>query len=1374
MPTTAKFPGSDHTSRGFHRLLFAVDVMQARGPKRPATEASQPALAPGTIFQGGYEILSSLGAGTFGWVFRARQLSTGQDVAIKVLRLRSGGAAADAENHAARFRREMRVCAGLSHPNIVRLIDSGETEGGLLYAVFEYVPGETLKEVLDAEGKLSLRETLHLMTQVLDALSCAHARGVVHRDLKPENIMVTKTGVRRNALVLDFGLGGFTREAEAWALPRLTATHELMGTPCYAAPEQLRGEPPTTRSDLYSWGLTFLECLTGERAVQGGSVHEVIMRQLGPEPVPIPPPLRHQPLGRVLEVVIAKQVEKRDVTIEGLLEGLAGLETPPAHADGGQPRPPLSEGERRQVTIVSVRLAMKPVEGRVVDVEEVDELLHAGHALVGEIAARYGGRPTSALADRIVLVFGHPKAREDDARRAVRAALAIVAEMERSDRRLAVERGAQVEAHLGVHTGVLIVRELRQGIDRGLYDLVGLTPQVAARLDEQAGPGEVLASEDTRRLLRDAFTAERTGVFRLAELSRPLTVFRLGARREGTGLETVPRVQEAPLVGRELELRRLVGLWERAQDGRAGAVLITGEPGIGKSRLARELRRRVAAEAWLEAHCVAEYQESPLRPLLELLLALGQPLDVLLARHGFDLAETMPLFATLLPEPAMNTYPPLPLTPDRLRELTLATLLSLFMRMAQERPIVLAVEDLQWADPTTVELLGQILQELRTAQLVTAEAAPRLCVVLTARPEFSPPWSLEDVLLIQPPRLGRDDVERMVTAELAAGDSLPATLLERVVQHADGVPLFVEEVVCMLVESGALRDLDELADGLGLQIPSGLRDLLTARLDLLSASARGTIQLAATLGREFRYELLQAVACRDESLLRDDVRELLDAGLLYARRSVRAETYLFKHALIRDAAYASMTRPKRRELHLRIARSLRERFPDVEQDRPEILAQHYERGGDLETGVHYWKGAGDRTMARGAYVESISIFEHGVALLRDLPASRARTQRELALTESLGMALFLTRGWTAPEVEPKFAHALALCDELGGDVPIRVLFGMWAIRAVRSDRDAASRLCAAVQRRAAGSEDDRVRHAAHAWAGVMAFYGGDFPRARDEMTTAAEWSKTEGFKAFVREYGYDATIDVFAFLMWSLWLLGYPDRALDVSNEMRSIAERGRYPFAVAMALGYSANLARDRGETERVLELTQRSIAFANEQKLYFWLGPAMCTRGWALAQQGSLEEGVALIRRGLGIYDAIGVRSTYAYHLSGLIEAQLVSGAAAEALPPVREAIAQCETLLDCFYEAELRRLEGELLRVEGREEEAEASFRAALALANRQSAKSFELRAATSLARLLRERGTCTEARTVLADVYGWFTEGLETRDLRTARTLLAQIG
>jgi TOMM system kinase/cyclase fusion protein len=891
-------------------------------------EAREPALTIGSVFQGGYEIVAPLGSGGFGWVYKARQLSTGQDVAIKVLRVLAGDSAADIANQSARFRREMRLCAGLAHPNIVRIIDSGETSEGTLYAVFELVPGVTLRQVLADEGKLEVPEAVHLMSEVLDALACAHARGVVHRDLKPDNVMISKTGARRHALVLDFGLGGFSAEGEGWELPRITATREAMGTPCYAAPEQLRGEPPQARSDLYSWGLIFLECLTGELAISGGSAADVIWKQLGPDPVPIPASLRTQRLGRLLEIVTAKQIEKRDVTIPGLLEALGAIQgAGPASGLEARRTDDLPDGERRQLTIVSCRLSVRPLERRSLDPEEMDEALHAQHARYAELAARAGGQTAGVLADRVLLVFGYPRAREDDARRAARTALAIAEEAARATRRLETERGLRLEVRVGLHTGLVVVRELRQATFQGLYDLVGLTPQIAARLDERAAPGEVLVSADTHRLLRGEIATEAVGDIQPWADAGSMAVFRLVAQPGPSGVRVTPSASETPLIGRVTPLRDLLEVWTSAQRGHPGAVLMRGEPGIGKSRLVRELRHRLPAEGWLEARCVAENEGSPLRPFVDLLLALGEPIETLLLRYGFEVPETLPLFATLLSQTLDPRFVAAQLTPDLQKERTLRAVLEFIMRMAQERPIVLAIEDLHWADPTTLELTQLLLQEVRSAAAVASDPPLRLGVVLTARPDLTPPWPLEDVTLIQLTRLARPDIEEMIGAGLATGRVLPRAVIDKVVECSDGVPLFVEEVTRVLLRSvDAERGERAGAENVEMDVPSTLRELLTGRLDGLSSSARETIQVAAILGRELRYELLDAVAHKDEALLREDLRELIDAGLFFPRRSMRGEGYVFKHSLVRDAAYESMTRPRRLRLLEIVCWSFRDRF----------------------------------------------------------------------------------------------------------------------------------------------------------------------------------------------------------------------------------------------------------------------------------------------------------------------------------------------------------------------------------------------------------------------------------------------------------------
>ena len=1333
-------------------------------------EALNRDLTIGADFLGQYQVLSELGAGRFGWVYRARQRSTGQDVAIKVLRVHPADSGADVANQVERFRREMGLCAGLSHPNIVSLIDSGQSDDGTLYAVFEYVPGSTLRDVIAAEGRLPLGEALHLMAQVLDALSAAHARGVVHRDMKPENIMVTRTGARRNALVLDFGLSGFTQDAEGWVLPRLTATQEMMGTPCYAAPEQLRGEPASTRSDLYSWGLILLECLTGELAVGGGSGHEVILKQLGPDPVAIPSWLRSRRLGRLLEIVTAKLIDKRAVTAEGLLEALAQIERGeiPARSEATAPEA-LPEGERRQLTVVSCRLTVTPLGGRRLDPEEVDELVHAQHAIFAELAGRASGQVGSVLADRVLLVFGHPRAREDDARRAARTALQIAAEVGRASGRLEGERGLRLEVRIGVHTGVVVVRELRLATYQGLYDLVGPTPEIAARLDERAAAGEVLVSGDTQRLLRGEITAEPSGQLRPWEDSDPIPLFRLTGEDRRHGLETVAWVRETPLVGRALEFRRLLAAWEQAQAGRAVAILLAGEPGIGKSRLVRELRRRVPIDGWLEGRCGAENQASPLRPIVDLLLAAREPIAALLAHHGFDFAETLPLFTALLGIPLDPLYPPLQLTPDRRKELTLSAVLSLVLRMAQERPLVLAVEDLHWADPTTLELVTQLVQEVQSGQRVPGERASRLCLLFTARPEFGPPWSLEDASLIQLVRLDRPDIEQMIAGALVAGQSVTDTLLEQVVRHSDGVPLFVEEITRVLMASPR-RGLGTSA----VEIPTSLRDLLTARLDQLSPSAREAVQLAAVLGREFRYELLECVARKSEPLLREDVSELIRAGLLYARRSVRAATYLFKHSLVRDAAYDSLTRARRRSLHAQVASTLRERFPDVEEQQPELLALHFENAGDVVTAVTYWHRAGERALKRAAYAEALQLLQHGLTVLEGMSESSTRLRLELELLTTLGTVQFSTQGAGTEEVQQTFTRARALCDRLGDDLSHGVLTGLFVVPYVRGDREATAALVPRFERLLDLTDDPVSCISGRAALGQLAFWRGDFLAARDHLAVGIQFYGTDEFQRFVRESGWDGGLFCHAYEMCALWNLGYPDQAEARRRELVAIAEATGNPYSILIALGFGTTLLYDRGDMEATLQTSERIIALSTEQRLYPWLAGGLCGRGAALVERGSFEEAVAQIEQGLNLYLGIGLRCSYSYYLTYQAAALRAAGRPTDALGVVEQGLALCETLFAHHHESELLRLKGELLDAMGDRDGAEAALRAALDIARRRNARSLELRAAMSLARLLRDRGAADEARALLGAVYSWFTEGFDTGDLRRARGLLAELG
>jgi TOMM system kinase/cyclase fusion protein len=1307
----------------------------------------------GTVFADVYDVLAEIGVGSFGRVYQARRRSTGQLVALKTLRIDDVAADAAPERQVERFRRETALYADLAHPNIVRLLDAAETADGLLYAVFEYVPGRTLKDVLAVEGALAPREASRLMAQVLDALACAHAHGVVHRDLKPENIMVAQTGARRNAMIVDFGLAGFL--ADRAGASRLSGTHEMMGTPCYAAPEQLRGEPPSPRADLYSWGLIFLETLTGEPAIVGASPQEVIHRQLGLDPVPVPSSIRDRRLRRLLEATVAKRADRRTARVEDLLDALE---------ESGSARvatPRTGEAERRQVTVVCCGVTFVGGSAGGLDLEELDHLLHVQHAVLDEIASRTGGVVTSVLADRVMLVYGHPQAREDDARRAGRAALQIVAQAARWNQLYAAERDVRLEMRVGVHTGLVIARE--EGPSHpSLRDVIGHTPQIAVRLAELAHAGEVLASLDTQHLFRDQLVVEPVGEHHVPETSRPIGVVRLVGTRSAASA-TLSLDEASPLVGRSREIEHLRSLWGDAQAGTSAAVLVSGDPGMGKSRLVHELRRSVPPDSWLECRCMPENQNTPLRPISDLLTALEASLERLLTRHGFDVAETLPLLAASLglagDEPATRPTH----TPDRQKELTLDTLVRLLFAVATERPVVLVVEDLHWADPTTLELVKLLVQEVRAP---LGPGAPRLVIVLTARPSFTAPWGVGDTPLIHLSGLARPDVETLVRRRV--GDAaLSPEVLDQVVRNAEGVPLFVEEVVRMLVESAP-------PPGEELGIPASLRDLLTARLDTLSPGARELAQVAAVLGREFSDDMLRAAASVDVEVVQADLRELIETGIVLQRRSVKWTTYVFKHVLLRDAAYETMVRSTRRGLHRRVAETLRDLFPDVEQQRPELLAHHLEHGGQPARAAQYLKIAGDRTMARGAYVESIRQFERGLACLHAEPHARERWVDELGLAESLGTALIATRGYSAPAVEEAFARASEICDRLGGDVPTRVLYGLWGVRLTRADRDATAALLPRLIEAAERNGDPVSWLFAHGATGVRAFFGGDPRQAHEEFRRSIRWYDTEGYRQFVREYGYDGGLYNFGYLAWSLQQLGAWASAVDVAEQAIAHAERNGSPYGISVALVFRALIARDQGDVATVVRLGDRAIPLATTQKLLYWLGPAACLRGWASLRQGDVELATTQVMQGLELLDVVGQRTTYAYHLAALVEIHLTRGEVDAGLAAVERGLALCATSLDCFYEPELLRLRGELLRRDGRLAAAEADFRRALDLACRRGGRWHELRAATSLARLLDERNQRDAAHGLLLSVYSSFDVTCDTSDLRDARALLAAMG
>jgi len=1317
-------------------------------------------IVAGMVFQGRYEVLSQLGEGGFSQVFRGRQQATGQEVAIKVLRhLHSRDA-----GHVARFQREMRLCARLYHPHIVRLIDSGESEPDLLYTVFEYVPGRTLADVLEEEETLPPWEAVHLMLQVLDALGCAHKLGIVHRDLKPQNIMVTSTGVRRNAQVLDFGLGVLSAESRQEELARITRTHDLLGTPAYAAPEQLRGEPVTARADLYAWGLIFLECLTGQRAVRGATVQELIFQQLGAEPISLPEWLEGHRLGRLLRRVTHKDARERAVSAQELLRELEACGTQGWPSPDAARAPSLEEalpvsasGERRQLTAVCCGVWLEESGRETADVEDLDASLRAQHAICTELARRHEARVGGTLGEQVLLYFGYPQAREDDARRAARLALEWLEALER--------RG--VEARVGVHTGLVIIPHSRAHGPGDAPAVAGTTPGMAARLAALARPGEALVSEASAKLLRDAFTLEPTDV-------QGETRFRLGAElRARTGAHEAPGTPASRLFGRTLELELLGQRWQQTLAGSGQGLLLLGEPGIGKSRLAQELARqaRHTPHTFLECRCTPEGRHSTLRPVVELLeglLGRGRDwtaeqtcaaLEALLARHGFDLAETLPLFTALLSvEGSAGRYPPPDVSPQRKKELTLQALLSLLFEMASRLPVLMLVEDLHWADPTTLELLTLLVNDAPGA---------RLCLVLTARPQFTPPWPAAQGLQVQLSRLERQQVAAMVE-ELTRQAPLPPEVREQVVGRTDGVPLFVEELTRMVMEALPPGDTTPTRAASRLAIPSTLRDSLMARLDRLGP-AKATAQLAAALGREFSHEVLEAASLCDAEGLKQDLDALVAADLIHRRRGARSPVYVFKHALIQDTAYESMLKPTRRQVHARIAVTLELRFPELVQQRPDLLARHHAAAEQRREALGYASKAALAALRRSANAEAVQHATEALSWLEAIEEPRERAQLELELHGIIIPALLSSEGFAHETVRARVERSQALIDLLGAHLhAVPILWALLLYYHSRGRRAQARALSERLLSMGPQAEDADHQVAVLPLMGSCLWSEGRIEEARECLSRALTLYDAERHREYAHIYGLEPRAYAGMGLGEVLWTLGYPEEGRKYIESALEWAREVNHASTLTLACIFMATIHLRCAEHEAFARISEEAFMLASHQHVASQRAYCQVLWGWA---RRDLED----MKQGLGSLKEQGTQLAVAFYESLMAEAEAELGHYDPALERMEGAVRAARENGELYYMSLLLRTQASILLArEPGCAAGEAVLRQALAIAREQRARMWELQVAVPLCRLLLQRGQRTEARELLAPLYARFTEGHGLPDLLQARALLDTLG
>jgi TOMM system kinase/cyclase fusion protein len=1056
----------------------------------------------------------------------------------------------------------------------------------------------------------------------------------------------------------------------------------------------------------------------------------------------------------------------------------------PSAAPPVAPSPP--DAERRQLTVLFCDLVDSTALAGQLDPEELREVIRAYQDTCAKVIARFEGYIAQYLGDGLLVYFGYPLAHEDDARRAGRAGLGIVEAVSQLTTRLAQERGVHLAVRLGIHTGLVVVGDVGGGTRQEQLAL-GDTPNIAARLQGLAAPNTLVISAVTFQLLGGFFACQPLGTPLLKGLAQPLAVYRvLYESMARSRLEAVGSTSWTPLVGREQEVGLLLERWAQVKDGLGQVVLLSGEAGIGKSRLVQVLQEQVASEpqAWLTpCQCSPYHQHSALYPLIELLERVAlrfdreespqqklSKLEGFLVQYGLPLAEALPLLAALLSLPLPAAYAPLMVSPEHQKQQTLHALLTILLRIAAQQPVLFVMEDLHWVDPSTLELLSLLVDQGPTAPILA---------LFTFRPDFSPPWTgrahLTQITVNRLPRRQAAEVIRQV----AHGKALPLEVVEQIVAKTDGVPLFVEELTKMVLESDLLQEREERYELSGplppLVIPATLHDSLMARLDRL-ATVKGLAQLAATLGREFSYALLQAVAPWDEAALHQGLHQLVEAEFLYQQGLPPHATYLFKHALIQDAAYQSLLRSTRQQHHQRIAQVLEARFPEIVEAQPELVAHHYTEAGLSAPALPYWQRAGQRAIERYANLEAVAHLSKGLEVLATLPETPERTQYELTLQAALGASLMAVKGFSAPEVERAFARAHELCQQVG-DTPqlCLVLWGLLQFYIVRADLQMALELGERLINLAQSIHDLDILLAAHNGLGTALSLRGELRTARAHLEQSISLYDSQEHHAPAFLYATNLKADSLAHLAHVLWLLGYPEQALQRGQEALTVAQAQEpvHAFTLAHVANLIAVIHHLRREEHLAQERAEAARRLASEHRFAAELGRGTILWGWALVLQGQAE-GLVQMRQGLAAYQATGAEVLRPYYLALLAEAYGRGGQHAEGLRLLTEASAVADNRGEHWWTAELYRLRGELLLAhEGASHnvvEAEQCFQQALTIAQHQHAKFLELRATMNLSRLWQQQGKRDAARELLAPIYGWFTEGFDTADLQEAKALL----
>jgi len=1043
------------------------------------------------------------------------------------------------------------------------------------------------------------------------------------------------------------------------------------------------------------------------------------------------------------------------------------------------------EGERKQVTIMFCDMeGFTPFTERL-GPEEAYGIMDKVYELLIHKVHDYEGTVNEMTGDGIMALFGAPIALEDAPQRAIRSAMAIHREIAKLSDGIKKEKQGipALKMRIGIHSGPVVVGTLGNNL-RVEFKAVGDTVNLASRVEGLAEPGTTYVTEDTFKISEGLFRFEALGNKHVKGKEEPVKVYRVIApSTRRTRFDVSAERGLAPFVGRERELELLLDGFERSKESRGQAFSVVSEAGIGKSRLLYEFRKAVANEdvIFLEGRCLSYSKGVAYHPVIDILTAnfdilegdgdleITEKVKRGLKIIGADEASTLPYLLELL-SVKESGIDRIPLSPDARKDRILDAVKQITLKGSEIRPLIMAFEDLHWVDQSSEDHLKHLLENI---------AGARILLIFTYRPEFVHTWggkSYHSQLNLN--RLSNRESLAMVYYLLGT-EEIDRDLEELILEKTEGVPFFIEEFIKSLQDLKIIERKDNryriTKDIREAAIPATVQDVIMARIDSLPEGVKGLLQTVSAIGREFSFDLTKKVAGLTEQDLLSYLSVLKDSELLYERGIYPQSTYIFKHALTQDTTYQSLLKSTRQKYHRKIAEVLGKDFPETMETQPELLAHHYTEAGLNEQAVGYWHKAGKRAAQRSAHVEAINHLSKGLEVLMTLPDTVERARQELDLQTTLGPMLMAVKGQSSPDTERAYARARELCQQVGETPKLfPVLNGLFRFHMVRAEFQAMRELAEQLFTLAQRVQDPALLLEAHRAMGQTMFWLGDLAPARAHLEQGIALYDPQQHRSHAFVYGQDPGVMCRGFVSWPIWVLGYPDQALQSIHEALALAQEIAHPFSLALALVQASLVHQFRREVLEAQERAEALIALSTEQGFPQWLAFGTTLRGWALTAQGRGAEGIDQMRQGLVARRATRSELHRPCFLSLLAEGYRKVGQPEEGLAVLLEALAIVDKTGERYWEAEVNRRKGELLLIQQGQkmEEAEACFQKALDIARRQEAKSLELRAAMSLSRLWQQQGKRDEARQVLGDIYGWFTEGFDTADLKEAKALLEE--